>query len=81
MRSVLVDTKFKNKEFILAVLTAWKTLQNDSRLSDLITQIGFAPFYGNLDQKEYLINYAVICTKSVVVDEYKKSIRILKMGR
>lgn len=49
-----VHTEFRNGVFILAVLSAWNTLQNDSRLSDHITQIGFAVFYGNLDQKEYL---------------------------
>lgn len=62
----LLDSKFRNKAFILAVLSAWNTLQNDSRLSDHITQIGFAPFYGNLDQKEYLINYAVTCASDKI---------------
>lgn len=51
--SPLVHTEFRNGAFILAALSAWNTLQNDSRLSDHITQIGFALFYGNLDQKEY----------------------------
>lgn len=64
--SPLVHTEFRKGAFILAVLSAWNTLQNDSRLSDHITQIGFAVFYGNLDQKEYLINYAVICASDKI---------------
>lgn len=74
-----------NLAFILAVLSAWNTLQNDSRLSDHITQIGFAVFYGNLDQKEYLINYAVICASDRIssYSQVKKNLFhfFFEMGR